>query len=358
MSTAVKESPVPEVNIPELEKSLRSPRTLFSSTMSVLTAVMTGVAVVPLFCVLYMLISEGIVHFNLALFTELPPAARMPGGGVGNALVGTLVMIGIAALISVPFGILAAVFLSEFSHPAQEPRPLPAALRAGGCLLAVVIGIAVYFAMGNRDRFTAFTAFLGGALTIALLLVPLLLSGPKIAEGVRFAAKVLTGLPSILAGVFAYELVVRLTDSFSAVAGGVALAVLMLPTVLLTAEEAIRMVPGKMREAAIGMGATPTQVVWHITLPTAMPGILTGVMLAVARAAGETAPLLFTALFSNYWMSSLGEATPSLAVLIYNFSSKPFPNQIAMAWAASLLLVLIVLALNITGQVLAGRSRR
>ena len=117
----------------------------------------------------------------------------------------------------------------------------------------------------------------------------------------RFGAKVLSGFPSILAGVFAYGAVVLVTGGFSAVAGGVALAILMLPTVMLTAEDAIRMVPAKIREAAIGMGATPTQVIWHVMLPTALPGILTGVMLAVARAAGETAPLLFTALFSNFW---------------------------------------------------------
>jgi phosphate transport system permease protein len=355
MSTALQEKPAQDLNLPQLEKSLRSPRTLFSSGMSILTAIMTGMAVVPLFCVLYMLISQGIRHFNLALFTDLPPAAGMTGGGVGNALLGTVVMIAIATLISVPFGILAAVYLSEFSHPAQEPQPWPLAVRGAGSEVAVLLGVGVFFALGQRDRFTA---FLGGAFTIALLLIPLWLTGPKLAEGVRFSAKVLTGLPSILAGVFAYELVVQTTHSFSAVAGGVALAVLMLPTVLLTAEEAVRMVPSKMRDAAIGMGCTPTQVVWHISLPTALPGILTGVMLSVARAAGETAPLLFTALFSNYWMSSLGEASPSLAVLIYNFSSKPFPNQIAIAWAASLLLVLIVLGLNICGQMLAGRSRR
>ena len=150
-------------------------------------------------------------------------------------------MVGIAALISVPLGILAA---SSWRKSARETR---------------------------------------------------------LAQVVRFGAKVLSGFPSILAGVFAYGAVVLVTGGFSALAGGMALALLMLPTVMLTAEDAIRMVPAKIREAAIGMGATPTQVIWHVLLPTAMPGILTGVMLAVARAAGETAPLLFTALFSNYW---------------------------------------------------------
>jgi phosphate transport system permease protein len=220
----------------------------------------------------------------------------MIGGGIGNALVGTFIVVGIATALSVPIGILAAVYLVEF---------------------------------GDETRTAA---------------------------AVRFAAKVLTGLPSILAGIFAYTLVVLTTQKFSAFAAGAALALLMLPIILLTAEEAIRSVPQKMREAAYGMGATKTQVVLQIVLPTARPGLLTGVMLAVARAAGETAPLLFTALFSDYWWSGrLFEPTPSLAVLIYDFSSSPFPNQIEIAWAASLVLVVIVLALNLTAQVLSAR---
>jgi phosphate transport system permease protein len=182
----------------------------------------------------------------------------------------------------------------------------------------------------------------------------------QLAWTVRFAAKVLTGFPSILAGVFAYGAVVLMTGGFSAVAAAVALAILMLPTIMLTSEDAIRMVPGKMREASIGMGATRTQTVWMVLLPTAVPGIATGVMLAVARAAGETAPLLFTALFSNYWLFSSGhvelmQPTASLAVLIYNFAGVPFENQLELAWAAALVLVLIVLATNILGQIIAQR---
>jgi len=246
-----------------------------------------------------MLLRRGSERLSLALFTELPPAAGMSGGGIGNALLGTLEVVAIATLISVPFGILAAVFLAEF--------------------------------------------------------------GPdtKTASAVRFCAKLLTGLPSILAGVFAYGLVVLTTGTFSAPAAGVALALLMIPTVLLTAEEAIRMVPARMREAALGLGATRTQMVLRVTLPTALPGILTGVMLAVARAAGETAPLLFTALFTDYWLTAnVMEPTPSLAVLIYDFSGSPFPNQIEIAWAASLVLVFLVLLLNIGGQVLTRRHLR
>jgi phosphate transport system permease protein len=298
-------SPAPDnlsaEEIAELKKSLRRPRALFSFGMSSLATVLTLSALVPLFSVVIMLAYRGGKQLSFRLFTELPPAAFEEGGGFGNAILGTLVMVGIAALISVPFGILAAVFLAEI-----DPES-------------------------------------------------------KLAQFVRFAAKVLTGFPSILAGVFAYGAVVTLTGGFSAVAGGIALSILMLPTVMLTAEEAIRMVPARIREAAIGMGATQAQTVSRVMLPTALPGILTGVMLAVARAAGETAPLLFTALFSNYWLVSEGkvqlmEPTASLAVLIYNFSGMPFDNQVEMAWAAALVLVLIVLAANIIGQIFSRQT--
>ncbi len=297
-----------EINMADLERSLRRPRSLFSFTMSLLTTLATLAALFPLFSVLFMLVERGSTALSLATLRELPPAAMASGGGFGNAIVGTVVIVLIATLISVPIGILAAVYIAEF---APESRT---------------------------------------------------------ADAVRFAAKVLTGLPSLLAGVFAFATVVVLTGGFSAPAGGLALSLLMIPTVLLTAEEAIKRVPPRMREAAIGMGATSTQVVTKVTLPTAFPGILTGVMLAVARAAGETAPLLFTSLFSNFWtsrtypyfipktLSDLMKPTASLAVLIYNFSGSPFDNQIALAWSAALVLVVLVLAANLIGQSIARRS--
>jgi phosphate transport system permease protein len=297
-----------EIDLESLELSLRRPRTLFSYVMSVLTGLATVAALLPLFSVLYLLVKRGAAALNLTTLTTLPPAPMAPGGGFGNAIVGTLVIVAIATLLSVPLGILGAIFISEF---APETRT---------------------------------------------------------ASAVRFAAKVLTGLPSILAGVFSFAVVVMATGEFSAPAGGVALALLMVPTVLLTADEAIKRVPAKMREAAIGMGATPTQVVLKVVVPTAAPAILTGVMLAVARAAGETAPLLFTALFSEFWvsgthpyflpktMADLMKPTASLAVMIYNFSGSPFENQIALAWTAALVLVALVLIFNIIGQALAGRS--
>jgi phosphate transport system permease protein len=291
---------VDRVNLPRLERSYREGRTVLSTLLSVVIGAATVIACIPLFSVLIMLIWRGGAKLSWQLFVELPPTAFEDGGGFGNAIVGTLVMVAIAALISVPFGILAALFLAEFGPDS------------------------------------------------------------KIAAAARFCAKTLTGLPSILAGVFAYAAVVLLTGTYSAPAGGVALALLMVPTVLLTAEEAMKMVPVRMKEAAVGMGCTPSQVVWRIVLPTALPGILTGVMLAVARASGETAPLLFTALFSNYWLIQDGhlalmEPTASLAVLIFNFSGMPFENQIEMAWAAALILVLLVLVINIAGQLLSRR---
>jgi phosphate transport system permease protein len=297
-----------ELDLESLERSLRRPRTLFSYLMNLLTGAATIVALLPLFSVLYLLLKRGAAALNLATLTSLPPAAMAPGGGFGNAIVGTLVIVAIATVLSVPVGILGAIFVSEFG---PETRT---------------------------------------------------------ASAVRFAAKVLTGLPSILAGVFSFAVVVVATGRFSAPAGGVALALLMLPTILLTADEAIQRVPVRMREAAIGMGATPTQVVTKVVVPTAAPAMLTGVMLALARAAGETAPLLFTALFSEFWISGthpyflpktiadLMKPTASLAVMIYNFSGSPFDNQIALAWTAALVLVLMVLIFNVIGQALAGRS--
>jgi len=236
---------------------------------------------------------RGSSPLSLALFTELPPAGFEEGGGFGNAIVGTLVMVGIAAAISIPIGVLAAVYLSE---------------------------------LGPNS---------------------------KLGQTARFLAKVLTGFPSILAGVFVFTVVVLATGTYSAIAGGVSLAILMLPTVVLTAEEALKMVPRKMKDAALGMGCTRTQMIWKVALPTALPGILTGVMLGIARVSGESAPLLFTALFSK---SRLNEPTASLSILIYNFSSMPFENQIQLAWAASLVLVLIVLVFNVLSRLL-GRPK-
>ena len=293
-------NPFAGVDFRELEKSLRRPRTFIDLFLSGLVAAMTIFALIPLFSVILMLLWRGGQMLSLDIFTQLPPAPLETDGGFGNAIIGTLFMVGLASLISIPFGVLSAVFLAQSGE--------------------------------NR-----------------------------LAGIIRFAAKTLTGFPSILAGVFAYGAIVLATGGYSAIAGGVALAILMLPTIMLTAEEAIRMVPAKMQEAAIGMGATRTQTICKVLLPTALPGILTGIMLAIARAAGETAPLLFTALFSNYWIFTNGkidimQPTASLAVLIYNFAGMPFETQVRLAWAAALVLVLLVLATNLIGQAFSRRQ--
>jgi phosphate transport system permease protein len=279
-----------------LEKDKLDSRAVKNTVLTMIVWAIALLASIPLFSVIYMLIVEGGARLDMEALTEIPPAGFEMGGGFGNAIVGTLVMVGIGSLISIPFGIMAALHLA--------------------------------------------------------ILDP----SSKLATTSRFLAKVLTGFPSILAGVFVYAVIVITTGTYSAWAGGVALAVLMLPTVTLAAEEAMRQVPQKMKDAAYGMGCTRTQVIMKVVLPTGLPGILTGVILAVAGAAGESAPLLFTALFSNYYMAELAEPTASLSILIYNFSGMPFDNQIELAWAASLVLVVLVLFFNILARVV-GRSK-
>jgi len=290
-------SPNPAAAGAELEFSLKNRRTWVNLALTILAIGLAIFAALPLASVLVMLLTRGVPVLSLALFTELPPGAGTVGGGIGNAIVGTIVVVLVASAFALPLGFMAAVYLAEY----------------------------------------------GG-------------SSP-LATAVRFSGKILTGMPSILAGVFAYASVVTLMGSFSAWAGGIATGILMVPVVMLTAEEALRMVPNKMRHAALGMGSTRAQMVLQVVIPTALPAIMTGVMLALARAMGETAPLLFTALFSNYWFEGLGEPIASLAVLIYNFSGSPFENQVELAWAASLVLVVLVLLANITAQFVFRRQK-
>ena len=250
----------------------------------------------PLVSIIYLVLKKGLPLLNASIFTELPPGAGMTGGGFGNAIVGTLIMVGIGLAISAPTGILSAVYINEYAPTSN------------------------------------------------------------LSKLVRLIAKLLTGIPSIICGVFAFAVVVMTTGTFSAYAGGIALAVLMLPTILLTAEQALMGVQSAYREASYGLGATRFQTILRVVLPDALPAIMTGVMLAVARAAGETAPLIFTSLFSQFWATSLNQPTASLSVLIYNFSTVPFPHQIAMAWTASLVLVAFVTVANITAQTIFARK--
>jgi phosphate transport system permease protein len=270
-------------------------RSLFDIAMTVLVCGFLAIALVPLIAVISYVIIQGGSRISLDLFTQLPPPPMAPGGGFANAIVGTLIMVGLAALISVPIGVLIAVYLSEFSSP-------------------------------------------------------------TIARSIRFATNVLNGVPSIIVGVFAYGLVVLTFKTFSALAGGVALSVLMLPIVIRTSDEALQIVPPEVRWASVGLGASDYQTVLKVVIPAALPAIVTGTTLAVARASGETAPLIFTALFTQFWPQGLLEPTPSLAVLVYNFAGVPFKNQQQLAWAASLLLVLLVLITSIISRLATRRK--
>lgn len=257
---------------------------------TVLAGLCLVIALIPLFLVLIYVTLQGFARLDLQAFTDLPPPPLSDNkGGFANALVGTLIMVGIGALISVPFGVLAAIYLSEFS------------------------------------------------------------SG-QIARWIRFATNVLSGVPSILMGVLVYGLLVLPFLGFSAIAGGAALAVLMLPIIVRTTDESLQIVPKSVRWASVGMGASKFQTTLRVVLPAALPAIATGLTLAVARAAGETAPLIFTALFAQYWTESLVDPIASLSVLVYNFATVPYENQRELAWAASLILVAIVLLTSILSR--------
>lgn len=289
----------------ELLRSNFSARTLFNTAMTVLVFIFAALAVIPLVAVLLYVTFQGISSISTSVFTELPPPPMVPGGGFGNAILGTIFMVGIGALISVPIGVLASIYLTEFSTG-------------------------------------------------------------KISRWIRFATNILSGVPSIIAGVFAYSAVVLTFvalgwGSYSPLAGGAALAILMLPIIVRTTDEALQLVPKDMRQAAVGLGATKFQTVWGVVLPAAVPAIVTGTTLAIARAAGETAPLLFTALFSQFWPQlwppeAFIQPTASLAVLVYNFAIVPFQNQQQLAWAASLILVFLVLITSIITRMATSRK--
>lgn len=287
-----------------------SSKTVFSNVMTGLAFACAALALIPLIAVLFYVLVNGSARLGPQLFTQLPPPPAQPtsaqfnAGGFGNAFIGTFMTVGIASLISIPFGVLAAIYLSEFA----------------------------------RDT--------------------------KLADVVNFLTNVLSGVPSIVMGVFAYGVIIlglptwfpAIPRSYSAVAAGFALAVLMLPTIVRTATEALESVSGELRQAAFGLGATNFQTVSRVILPTALPAILTGVMLAVARAAGETAPVLFTALFNNFWNFDVWKPTATLSVLVYNFAVTPYKNWQELSWAAALVLVVLVLTANILSRWLTQRK--
>ena len=252
------------------------------------------IAVLPLFLVLLYVLLQGGRLISLQLFTQLPPAPGLEGGGIGNAVLGTIIVTLIASLVAIPIGVGGGIYLAEYS--------------------------------GNN----AFARF------------------------IRFGNDVLAGVPSIIAGVFVYGLIVAtrffFNQSYSAAAGGIALAVLMLPTVIKTTDEGLKLVDREIRWGAYGVGASRFVTITRITLPAAFTPIATGIVLAIARAAGETAPLIFTALFSPFWPDGIFNPIATMSVLIYNFAIMPYEAQNELAWAASFVLVIMILLANLLAR--------
>ena len=288
--------------LPDLSYKPGLARNLSSRILTFIAGMFSIVAVLPLILVLGYVIVKGGSKISLVLFTELPPPPGLDGGGIANAIVGTLVVTVIAALIAIPVGVGGGIFLAEYS-------------RSG------------WFA-----------------------------------QFIRFGTNVLSGVPSIIAGVFIYGTIVTsrvlFGNAYSALAGGMALSILMLPTVIKTTDEGLKLVSDDLRRGALGVGASRFVTIVRITLPTAFTPIATGVVLAIARAAGETAPLIFTALFSPFWsdlLSTDGIFAPmaTLSVLIYNFAIMPYEFHNELAWSASFVLVVMILGLNLFSRWLA-----
>jgi len=267
-------------------------RTLTDSAVTALSILATVLVVAPLVAIFAYLVFKGASSLNLDFFTKIPKPEGESGGGMANAIVGSGILLGVASLLGVPIGIGGGIFLAEFGR------------------------------------------------------------GTKFANAVRFTADVLNGVPSIVMGLAVYSLVVVQQKTFSAFAGGVALGIMMIPTVCRTTEEMLLMVPHAVREAALGLGVPNWRSVLSITVKTASPGIITGCMLAFARVAGETAPLLFTALGNSFMSTSLNHPIEALPLQIYIFANSPYDDQHRLAWAGSLvLIVLIVLAVSLVRYV-------
>jgi phosphate transport system permease protein len=255
--------------------------------MQVITFICAILVVAPLVLVFYHLLKQGFSSINLAFFTELPKAVGEIGGGMGNAIVGTFILLAQAAVIGVPVGVLGGVFLSEY---------------------------------GTKN----------------------------INACIRFGADILNGVPSITWGLVVYSLVVIPMHSFSALAGGIVLGLMMIPLVMRTTEEVLHLVPSGYREASLALGISKWKTVLQIVVRTALKGIVTGVLLALARVAGETAPLLFTALGNRFWAHKLTEPIAALPLQIFNYALSPYDDLHRQAWAGALVLLLFVLFINIS----------
>ena len=267
-------------------------RGLVNAFWTVVCGLGVVLAVVPLASLLWLVVSHGAAGLTPSFFVSLPTPVGEPGGGVGNAIAGTFLLVGLASVVALPVGIGAGVFLAE---------------KGDG----------------------------------------------KAGKVVRFTTEVLSGVPSIVVGIVAYGLVVVPMKRFSALAGGVALALLMIPTLARSTEDFVRLVPGALREASLALGVPAWRTSILVVLKTAAGGIITAVLLSVARAAGETAPLLFTALNNQYWNFRPDQPTASLTVQIFNYAISPYEDWHSKAWTAALVLLILVGGLNLLARILA-----
>jgi phosphate transport system permease protein len=272
----------------------RTFRKLLSSLFVAFCGLSVLLALVPLALILFFVVSQGIQSINLGFFTQMPKPVGEPGGGMANSIVGTLILTGVGSLLAVPIGVMSGIYMSEYA-------------------------------------------------------------GTRIAALIRFAADTLNGVPSIVIGVFAYGIAVLPFKQFSAMAGGIALGMMMIPIIARTTEELLLLVPGTMREGALALGATQARAMFSVVVPAALPGIITGVVLALARIAGETAPLLFTSFNNRFFSTSLTQPISSLTVQIYNYASSPYEDWHRQAWAGALVLVSIVLLCSLLARLTTRR---
>jgi len=264
-------------------------RKALSSIFVAFCAASVLLALVPLAFILFFVVSQGFQSLNVAFFTHMPAPVGEAGGGMANAIVGTLILVSLGGVFAVPIGILSGIYMSEYA-------------------------------------------------------------GTRFASLVRFAADTLNGVPSIVVGVFVYGIAVLPFKHFSALAGGLALGIMMIPIIARTTEELLLLVPGTMREGALALGATHARAVFTVVLPSAAQGIITGIVLAIARIAGETAPLLFTALNNRFFSTSLTQPISSLTVQVYTYASSPYQDWHRQAWAGALVLVGIVLTCSLLAR--------
>jgi len=276
-----------------LNSARRTATNYFVSTLAVLATV---VVIAPLVAILFYLIYMGASSLNLAFFTHIPAPVGEAGGGMANSIVGSGIILTLASLMGIPIGIAAGVYLAEFGQ------------------------------------------------------------GKMLGNAIRFTADVLNGVPSIVMGISIYSLVVMQQKHFSAFAGGIALAIMMVPTITRTTEEMLATVPHAIREAALGLGVPKWRTVVSISLRTASPGIITGCMLAFARVAGETAPLLFTAFGNQFWSFHLNEPIAALPLQIFVYAISPYDEWHRLAWAGALVLIVMIMVSVTLVRIFANRG--